>query len=55
MGLAIWQFCDCRTSQLVPRVLQRPRAFNNKGVVDEYRRPKLAYDTVRRMYRELAR
>ena len=34
---------------------QRPRGFNNKGVVDEYRRPKLAYDTVRRMYRELAR
>ncbi len=54
MGLAIWQFCDGRTSQLAERVLRRPRAFNNKGVADEYRRPKLAYDVVRRMYRELA-
>ena len=39
---------------MVPRVLGRPRGFNNKGVVDEYRRPKLAYDLVRRLYRELA-
>ncbi len=53
-GLAIWQFSDCRSSELTERVLRRPRAFNNKGVVDEYRRPKLAFDTVRRMYRELA-
>ena len=24
----------------------RPRAFNNKGLFDEYRRPKLAFDVV---------
>jgi len=48
-GLAIWQFCDIRTydSQL------RARGFNNKGVVDEYRRPKQAYETIKRLYGEL--
>jgi beta-glucuronidase len=34
-GLSIWQFCDCRTSQLAHKTLGRPRGFNNKGVVDE--------------------
>lgn len=24
--------------------------MNNKGIVDEYRRPKLAYETVKRMF-----
>jgi beta-glucuronidase len=32
----------------------RPRGYNNKGTVDEFRRPKLAYDTVRRRMREAA-
>jgi len=53
VGLAIWQFCDCRSSELVSRVMCRPRGFNNKGVVDEYRRPKLAYDMVKRHFRAL--
>jgi beta-glucuronidase len=52
-GLSIWQFCDCRSSELVGRILGRPRGFNNKGVVDEYRRPKLAYEVVRRCFRKL--
>ena len=41
-GLALWQFCDCRTYGS-GRALTRPRGFNNKGIVDEYRRPKAAY------------
>jgi len=49
-GLSIWQFCDCRTSEAVYKILGRPRGFNNKGVVDEYRRPKLAYDVVKRHF-----
>lgn len=53
-GLAIWQFCDLRVSDEVGRILFRPRGFNNKGVVDEYRRPKLAYETVRALFRELS-
>jgi beta-glucuronidase len=47
LGVSFWQFCDMRTSEEVARVLQRPRAFNNKGVMDEYRRPKQAYFSVR--------
>ncbi|MBN1874714.1 MAG: beta-galactosidase [Anaerolineae bacterium] len=52
-GLAIWQYCDIRSSQEARRTLFRPRAFNNKGLVDEYRRPKLAYDVVKRLYHQL--
>lgn len=47
VGAAIWQFCDVRvTDNWHPH--GRPRNMNNKGTVDEYRRPKLAYDTVKR-------
>lgn len=48
VGAAIWQYCDIRTAD--DRFAQRPRTFNNKGVVDEYRRPKLAYEVVKRHY-----
>ena len=41
MGLAVWQFCDGRT-YADSRALMRPRSFNNKGIFDEYRRPKVA-------------
>jgi len=54
-GLGIWQFCDVRSSALVSRILGRPRGFNNKGVVDEYRRPKLAYEVVKHWFHELSR
>jgi len=49
-GVALWQFCDCRTYASA-RALMRPRAFNNKGTLDEYRRPKLAYRMVRAIFR----
>lgn len=47
-GLYIWQLCDVRISD--EWFAGRPRTMNNKGVLDEYRRPKLAYETVRRLY-----
>jgi beta-glucuronidase len=50
-GVSIWQFCDTRSSDERWRMLARPRGFNNKGVVDEYRRPKMAYDVVKRHFR----
>jgi len=50
-GMTIWQLCDCRTSETTGRALGRPRNFNNKGIVDEYRRPKMAYELVRSYYR----
>lgn len=48
-GIYIWQFCDCRVCG--SWFGGRPRTMNNKGVVDEYRRPKLAYDVVKRLFR----
>jgi len=48
-GLFIWQFCDVRVCD-GDWSLRRPRTMNNKGVVDEFRRPKLAYETVKRIY-----
>jgi beta-glucuronidase len=48
-GGYIWQFADIRTEQ---DNLGRPRGFNNKGILDEYRRPKRAYRTVRKIYGE---
>ncbi len=49
-GAAIWQFCDVRLTQSWWG--SRPRNMNNKGTVDEYRRPKLAYETVKRRMHE---
>jgi beta-glucuronidase len=50
-GLSIWLYNDFRTAATVGR----PRGFNDKGVVDEFRRPKLAYEVVRRMLHALKR
>jgi beta-glucuronidase len=51
-GVALWQFCDGRTYR-GSRTLGRPRAFNNKGTLDEYRRPKMAYETVKKLFTEV--
>lgn len=45
-GFSFWVFCDFR-SYSTSRAVKRPRSFNNKGVLDEYRRPKLAYEVVK--------
>lgn len=47
-GIFIWQFCDVRISN--EWFSNRPRTMNNKGIVDEYRRRKLSYETVKRLY-----
>ena len=47
-GVYIWQFCDCNVCE--SWFNSRPRTMNNKGIVDEYRRPKLAAETVKRMF-----
>lgn len=46
----IWQFADCRVTEEGEWFATRAGCRNNKGIVDEYRRPKLAYDTVKEMY-----
>lgn len=48
MGMYIWQFCDVKVSK--EWAMRRPKSQNNKGIVDEYRRPKLAYETVKEIF-----
>jgi len=48
-GLALWHFADARTYQGA-YAMGRPRAFNNKGTLDEYRRPKKSYGVVKKIF-----
>ena len=43
-GILLWQFCDTPVDN--ERIMMRPRGYNNKGLVDEFRRPKLAWKTI---------
>ena len=52
-GFYIWQYCDIRSAKEMER--NRARSFNNKGLVDEYRRPKLAYWAMERLIRRIER
>jgi len=47
-GVFIWQFCDGRVPDEC--FYGRPRCMNNKGVVDEYRRKKLSYEVVKKVF-----
>ncbi|WP_438444562.1 glycoside hydrolase family 2 protein [Gorillibacterium sp. sgz5001074] len=51
-GTYIWQFADIRGDVRSDRSYFRDRArsFNNKGLVNEYRKPKLAYRVVKGIY-----
>ncbi|MBQ9784574.1 MAG: beta-glucuronidase [Clostridia bacterium] len=51
-GSFIWQFFDMRTC--LQAGLNRARGFNNKGIMNEYRKPKLAYYTAQKLYRAFA-
>lgn len=46
-GNFVWQFSDGRTSA---QGIDRARGLNNKGLVNEYRKPKLAYNAVKKIY-----
>ena len=48
-GFYVWQLHDTRSDGAL--ALRRPRSYNNKGLVDEYRRPKLAYHALRELLR----
>lgn len=52
-GIFIWQFADCRVTEEGGWFATRARSHNNKGIVDEYRRPKMAYDVVKSMFRTM--
>ena len=47
-GIYIWQYCDVRISN--EWFGSRPRTMNNKGILDEYRRRKMSYDVVKKLY-----
>ena len=47
-GVYVWQFCDIRISE--EWWGGRPRTMNNKGIVDEYRRPQLCYEVVKETF-----
>lgn len=47
-GSYIWQFADVKVSE--EWAAQRPKTMNNKGIVDQYRQPKMSYLTVREIY-----
>ena len=50
-GLFIWQFADVRVDE--SWAMSRPRTHNNKGVVNEYRQPKMSYQLVQELFRSL--
>jgi len=47
LGFYIWQLFDTRSDKAF--ALRRPRGYNNKGLLNQYRRPKLAYHAVRNL------
>lgn len=52
-GIFLWQFSDGLVDE--EWAMTRPRTMNNKGVVDEYRRPKLSYHTVKSFFGSIAK
>lgn len=50
-GITLWQMIDCKSFVLGGQIRTKPRGFNCAGLLDEYRRPKLAFDTVKALYR----
>jgi len=51
-GAFVWQYCDVRVDE--DWAISRPRCMNNKGVVDEYRRPKLVAKIIKRHFAKRA-
>lgn len=49
-GFYIWQYADMRTCWEAG--MTRARGFNNKGIVNEHRKPKSAYFAVKKLYDE---
>jgi len=51
-GVALWQFSDTRTHITTDRITGVPRCFNNKGLVNEYRQPKLAWRAAKQVLKK---
>ena len=52
VGELIWHFADARTSKQAG--ISRARRFNNKGLMNEYRKPKLAYFAAQKCFEQFA-
>ena len=50
-GVLYWQFCNTQVDDN-ERIMMRPRGYNNKGLVDEYRKPKLAWHDLKKVLLE---
>jgi beta-glucuronidase len=50
VGVCLWHFADCRIGQNARASMGRPRGYNNKGLLDEFRRPKAAFDVAARHF-----
>lgn len=50
-GIFIWQLADVRVDE--SWAMNRPRTHNNKGVVNEYRQPKMSYMVVKELFHRL--
>lgn len=48
-GTLVWQFADTKSDHGLAKV----RLFNNKGILDEYRKPKMAYYTVKELFSKI--
>ncbi len=51
-GVALWHYCDTKTYVNTIHFLGRPRGFNNKGVLNEYRIPKMAWREISKFLEE---
>lgn len=49
-GAYIWQFADVRVAEEWAHT--RPRTMNNKGVFDQFRRPKMSFSVVKKRFSE---
>ena len=52
-GVAVWQFADTRSYVSGHDIYGRARGFNNKGMLDEYRRPKSAWYAITAFLRNI--
>ncbi|MBR2643382.1 MAG: hypothetical protein IKD46_09690 [Lentisphaeria bacterium] len=53
-GTALWLFANANTYFDAIHVMTRPRGFNNKGLLSEYRAPKLAWHLVSQIMKQKA-
>ena len=51
-GAAIWMFCDANSHLESSLSFQRPRGFNNKGMLNEFRKPKVSWNQLRKLLKK---